>query len=134
MFLEFDLQGLLQCLLLFGQGRQALGRQFRAAQGLTQLLHEHQLQTAHRQPAPVPAAVVVIKAATIEHLLLHSGLDPTGQVAGTGHGVQAEHAVGHAHVQVLSLAAVLARDHRRQQADHPMQRAPRDIRGLDAQG
>ncbi|CAH0307105.1 hypothetical protein SRABI112_04733 [Pseudomonas mediterranea] len=107
--------------------------QFRPAQGLTQRLHESRLQAAHRHPATIPGAVMVIEAAAIEQMSFPAGFDPTGQVTGARQGVQAEHAIGHAHIQVLALPALLAGNHRRQQSDYAVQRPAGDVRRLDAQ-
>ena len=47
--------------------------------------------------------------------------------------MQAEGAVGHADIHLLPLPRGLTLDHRRQQADHPVQRAAGNISRLNAQ-
>ena len=67
-------------------------------------------------------------------MVLPPRLDPASQVTGPSHGVQAERAIGHAHIQVLPHPALLPGNHRRQQAHHGVQRTARHIRQLYAQG
>ncbi|MNZ61580.1 hypothetical protein D3C78_796800 [compost metagenome] len=105
----------------------------RLAQRRTQLLHEVGLQATHRQPASVARAVVVVEASTVEHLVLAPRRHAARQITRTRHRIQAERAIGHAHIQVLALPAVLAGNHRRQQADDSVQRSTGDVRRLNPQ-
>ncbi|RMO55528.1 hypothetical protein ALQ38_05560 [Pseudomonas marginalis pv. marginalis] len=129
--LKLDLQRLLQRWLLIRP--QAHRHQIRTPQRVTQWLHERGLQAAHRHPAPIPRAVIVVEAAAIEHVAFPLRFHPTRQVTRAGHGVQAERAVGHAHVQVLADPALLPGDNRRKQPHHRMQRTAAHIRQLHAQ-
>ena len=113
--------------------RQPARSQFRAADGGAELLHKLRLQATDRKPAAVAGAVVVVEAAAIQRLVFHRRFHASGQIARTGHAVQTEGAVGHADIHLLPLPRGLTLDHRRQQADHPVQRAAGNISRLDPQ-
>ena len=131
--LELDLDLALERALILGLLRQTTRRQFGAADGGAELLHELRFQAADREPATVARAVVVVEAAAIERLVFHARLDAGTEVTGARHTMQAERAVGHAHIDLLPHASGLALHHSRKQADHAMQRAARQVGQLYAE-
>ena len=131
--LELDLDLALERALILGPLRQAACCQFGAANGGAELLHELRFQAADREPATVARAVVVVEAAAIERLVFHARLDAGTEVTGPGHTMQAERAVGHAHIDLLPHTGGLALHHSRKQTDHPMQRAARQVGQLHAE-
>ena len=128
--LDLDLDLALERTLVVRLGRKPACRQLGTTDGGAELLHELWLQAADREPAAVARAVVVIETATVERLILHVRLHTGAQVACARHAMQAEGTIGHAHVDLLALAAHLALHHGGKQADHPMQRAAGQVRQL----
>src|SRR5690606_19762088 len=92
------------------------------------------LQAANGEPAAVTGLVVVIETAAVKQGALGRLFLATGEAGRTGHAVEGEGGVGHADVDELPFAGVLAMDDGSENAHDCMMGTASHVGNLDAHG